>query len=1072
MEKLKLIKCLKALLLLFSMSMISTTIFAQTVTLRGHVTDKKGEALIGATVRVAGTTSGGTTTDISGNFTLRAEANVTALNITYVGYVPLNVPVKAGTTNIGTVILANDANNLNEVVVVGYGVQSKRDVTGATVSVDSKTLSETPSPNLIDALKGRVAGLDIVNTSSRPGSTPSIRLRGNRTIGQGANSSADQPLLVVDGTPYTGSISDINPDNIKSLEILKDASSTAIYGSRGSGGVLLITTNRGIAGKSITSLSSTFGIRNPEAHLKVFNAAQYTQFKADAVMGSIMQNNGAAASYPLSALEQQGIANGTDIDWQKYAYQQGIYSDNNLNISGGNENTTFNIGAGYNATTDLIPNNRYERYSLQATIDHRISRTIRVGLNLTNTLSYRNQPGGFPAGGAAGMSPLVSPFLDNGDLRLFPWAGAFDATNVNPLYFKYNGQTSKNNQRDYHAFTNLYAEWKPINHLTYKITFGYDFTQTFQGQYGGGSVSPSGIDQKASTASQRNGDGYHYTLDNLLTYDNTFAQKHHVTFTALFGTEKNHYQSMQVNVSNIPADVNQFYNLSLGTFTSFPTNAGQNTYAEYGLISQMARLNYSFDGRYALTATVRGDGNSTLAPGHQWLYYPALAAAWNISNEKWMQQYNWVNNLKLRTGYGITSNGALNGNPYQTLGALGIQQYQFGGASGGNTLGVSLGSLPNPTLQWQKTAEYSLGLDFALFNNRLSGTIDLYSQKTTGILMGTNNVQSLGGAGFQSNLGSSASKGLEIALSSINIQSKGGFTWATDFNIAFSRERITGLPNGIQADINNSLFVGYPLNVAYDVKKIGIWQISDSPGLDLTKSQASGPVYQKVAGQTYPQYPGQIRVQDVNGNGTIDNGDNQILGSDRPQYTGGITNRFTYKNFDLSFNVNFRMGGIVVVQYLTSGGSIGGYGFLGTARLNQPYTNYWTPTNPTGTFPQPNMNNQSYPFSSTTQYYNASWIKLRTVNLGYNVPAKFLTKVGISSLRVFAQCLNPWIIYNPAGKDSGGTVFDPEANSSGGAVGGTFSGNPTGPNGGRMATVGYGATPPTRDFVFGFNVRF
>lgn len=1068
MEKLKLIKCWKTLILLISIISFSGSTFAQTVTLHGHVTDQKGEALIGATIRVGGTTNGGTTTDISGNFNLRTDANTRSLTVSYVGYITLTVPVKPGTANIGNIILASDANNLNEVVVVGYGVQNKRDVTGATVSVDPKTLAETPSPNVIDALKGRVAGLEIVNTNSRPGSTPSIRLRGNRTIGQGANSAADQPLLVVDGTPYTGSISDINPDNIKNLEILKDASSTAIYGSRGSGGVILITTNRGTPGRSITSLSSTFGVRNPESHLKVFNGPQYAQLKTDAILGSIMQNNGAAASYPLSALEQQGLANGVDVDWQKYAYQQGYYSDNNLNVSGGNETSTFNIGAGYNATTDLIPNNRYERYSIQATIDHKISKTIRIGLNLTNTLSYRNQPGGFPAGGAAGMTPLVTPFDDAGNLRLFPLVGGFDATNVNPLYFKYNGQTAINNQRDYHAFTNIYTEWKPLKNLTYKVTFGYDFTQTLQGQYGGGSLSPTGINQSASTASQRNGDGYHYTLDNLLTYDNTFAQKHHITFTALFGTEKNHYQQMQANVTNIPADVNQFYNLSLGTFSSFSNN----NYAEYGLISEMARLNYSYDGRYALTATVRGDGNSTLAPGHQWLYYPALAAAWNISNEKWMQQYSWINNLKLRTGYGITSNGALNGSPYQTLGALGIQQFQYGGAAGGNTLGVSLGSLPNPTLQWQKTAEFSLGLDFAILNNRLSGTVDLYSQKTTGILLGTNNVSSLGGAGFQSNLGSTASKGIEIALSSINIQNKGGFTWATDFNIAFSRERITGLPNGITQDLNNSLFVGYPLNVAYDLRKIGIWQISDSPGLDLTKSQTSGPVYQKVSGQTYPQYPGQIRVQDVNGNGTIDNGDNQILGSDRPQYTGGITNRFTYKNFDLSFNVNFRMGGIVVVQYLTSGGSIGGYGFLGTGRFNQPYTNYWTPTNPTGTFPQPNMNNQSYPFSSTTQYYNASWIKLRTINLGYNVPQRFVSKIGISSLRVFFQCQNPWIIYNPAGKDSGGTVFDPESNTTGGAVGGTFSGNPTGPNGGRMATVGYGQTPPTRDFVLGFNVRF
>jgi len=1064
MEQLKLFKRWKTLLLLLGMSMFSGIIYAQNITITGHVTDSKGEPLIGATIKVTASPATATTTNISGAFSLIVPPATKQITISYVGYVSITKDVPATGRNLGQIPLANDANSLSEVVVVGYGTQNKRDVTGATFTVDAKTLAETPTPNFVDQLKGKVAGLDIVSTSSQPGSTPAIHLRGNRTIGQGVNSGADQPLLVVDGVPYTGSISDINPDNIKNIEILKDASSTAIYGSRGSGGVLLITTNRGSAGRSITTFNATLGVRNIESELHVFNGTQYAQLKTDAVQGSILQGNGASASYPLSALEQQGLANGVNVDWQKYGYQTGINSDQHLNISGGNETTTFNIGAGYNTITDLIPNNRYERYSFQVSVDHKITKTIRVGANMTNTLSYRNTPNGDIS---TGMTPLVAPFDDAGNLRLFPLVGAFDASTVTPLYARYNGQSSKNNKRDFHDFTSLFAEWKPIKNLTYKISFGYDFTQTLQGIYNGGSVSQTGISQASSTASQSNGDGYHYTLDNLLTYDNTFGGKHHITFTALFGSEKNHYESEQANITNVPADVNQFYNLNLGTFSSFSNNS----YSEYGLISEMARLNYSFNGTYALTATVRGDGNSTLAPGHQWLYYPALAAAWNISNEKWMQQYPLINNLKLRAGYGITSNGALNGNPYQTLGALGISTFQYGYNSAGNTLSVTQGSIANPNLKWQQTAEFSLGLDFAVLNNRISGTVDVYSQKTTNILLGTNNVASLGGAGFQSNLGSSAGKGLEISISSINIQNKGGFTWATDFNIAFSRERIVALPNGIKADVNNSLFVGYPLNVAYDVRKIGIWQIADSPGPDLTKSQTSGAVYQKVAGQVYPEYPGQIRVQDVNGNGTIDNGDNQILGSFSPQYIGGITNRFTYKNFDLSFNIQAHMGGIVVVQYLTSGGSIGGYGFLGTGRFNEPYRNYWTPTNPTGTFPEPNMNNQSYPFSSTTQYYDGSWIKLRNINFGYNIPSKFVSRAGISSLRIFAQCLNPWIIYNPAGKATNGTVYDPESNSSGGSVGGTFSGNPTGPNGGRNASVNNGI-PFSREFVFGLNVKF
>ena len=1057
------------MLLLFCISMLSANIYAQTTTLRGRVIDQKGQPLVGASVKVTGSSTAGTNTDISGNFALPVSGNITSLTVSYVGYITLNFPVKQGATALGDIILATDATSLSEVVVVGYGTQRKRDVTGATVTVDSKTLSETPSPNFADALKGRVAGVQITGTSARPGTAPNIRIRGSRTIGQGANSSADQPLLVVDGVPFVaGSLADINPDNIKNIEILKDASSTAIYGSRGSGGVILVTTNRGTIGKPVTTLTTSLGVRTVPRYLKVFNGPQYAQFKQDAIQGSIMHGNGASASYPLSALEQQGIANGVDVDWQKYAYRTGINSDQNLSVAGGNEYTTYNMGVGYTRMTEVIPSNDYTRYSILTSIDHKLSKSIRVGLNMTNTLSYRNTPGGFPGSGAAQTTPLVTPYDENGNLRVFPWAGAFDANIVNPFYFKENPDFTKAQSRDFRNFTSLYGEVKIIKGLTYKLSFGYDFNQNRGANYNGGSITPAGIDQKLSTASTNNQERYHYTVDNLLTYDNTFGTKHHINFTGLFGIEKDHFESMQANVTNIPADVNENSNLSLGTFSSF----GNNNYREWGLISQMARLVYSYDGKYILTATMRGDGNSTLAPGNQWLYYPALSAAWNITDESFMKNHEWINNLKLRAGYGVTSNGGLNPNAYQTLGALGINQYQFGGAAGGNTLAVALNSIANPNLRWQKTGQFNLGLEFGLFGNRISGAIEVYTEKTTDIIMGNSNVASLGGAGFQTNLGSTAGKGLEISLSSINLQNRGGLTWATDFNIAFARQRITGLPNGILADINNALFVGSPLNVIYDVRKIGIWQISDSPGIDPTKNQSSGPVYQKVSGQVFPQYPGQIRVEDVNKNGTIDNGDNQILGSDQPQYTGGITNRFTYKNIDLSFNIQYQMGGMVVVQYLTSGGSIGGWGFLGTARFNQPYTNYWTPSNPTGTFPQPDMNLQTYPFSSTTGYYNASWIKLRNINLGYTLPAKLVNRLGISSLRIFAQCLNPWIIYNPAGKASGGTIFDPETQSSGGAVGGTFSANPTGPGGGRMATVGYGGSPYTRDFVFGLNVKF
>lgn len=1075
MEKLKLTKCWKTMLLLIGMSLLSGTIFAQSITIRGKVVDSKGEALIGATVKIKAAPTTATTTNISGDFTLRVPSNTTTITVSYIGYVSLDLAIKPNSSNLGQIPLANDANSLSEVVVVGYGVQNKRDITGATTSVDAAQLQEIPSNNVVNQLQGKVAGLDIVSASGGLGATPTIHLRGNKTIGASVSSAADQPLIVVDGIPYTGSINDINPEDIKNLEVLKDASATAIYGSRGSSGVILISTNRGRQGKPITALNAFVGVENVINELHVLSGTQYAQLKTDALQGSVLQGFGPTQTYGLQPLETAGLANGTNTDWQKALYQTAMVADQNLSISGGSETTQFNVGAGYRVETGVEPNQRLERYSLQTVIDHKISKSIRVGVNVTNTLTYNNNPGGFQGLNAATATPLAPIWNADGTFDAFPFLGQTDSNTPSPLYPKYNSSAFYSNSRSFHNFSSIFAEWTIFKDLKYKVTGGYDFTQTYSGYYNGVNSNSTILNQSQTGAGTTNSDGYHYTLENLLTYDKTFAQKHHITFTALFSTEKNHYQSTNVSATNIPADFNQNSNLSLGVFA----NDG-GTFQEYGLVSEMARLNYSYDGRLALTATVRQDANSELSTGHQHLAYPALGAAWTLTNEKWMQKYTWLDNLKVRAGYGVTSNGALGGSPYQTLAPLsgnnnsGIGlKYEYGGVTSGDASGLLVGQLANYNLTWQKTAEFNLGMDFSVLKDRISGSVDVYSGKTTGILL-SNALPGTSGATSQiSNLGSSADKGLEISISTINFQNKSGFSWTTNFNIAFSRERIVALPNGIQALPANGEFVGWPLNVIYDNKKIGIWQISDSPGIDNTKSQAAGPVYLPVSAQTSPkQYPGQIRVQDVNGDGIINQSDNQIVGTFQPQYTGGITNRFAYKNIDLSIVIQARMGVSAVVPYLGSGGSAGGWAFLGTGRHTQPYLNYWTPTNTGGSWPEPNDNNQSYLYGSTTQYQNGSWIKARSINVGYNIPARFLSKAGISSLRVYANCTNPFIIYAPLLKVDGG--IDPETNSNNNA-GAPIAGQNGGNSGGgtsRVATVNYTSDPTTRNFIFGINLKF
>jgi TonB-linked SusC/RagA family outer membrane protein len=464
----------------------------------------------------------------------------------------------------------------------------------------------------------------------------------------------------------------------------------------------------------------------------------------------------------------------------------------------------------------------------------------------------------------------------------------------------------------------------------------------------------------------------------------------------------------------------------------------------------MARVNYSYDDRYLLTATVRRDGSSVLAPGHQYLTYPAVALGWNVMNEQWMKQVNLIDYLKLRVSYGVAGNQGTA--PYQTLGALSSNYYNFGTTTAGQSSAYTVTTLANTNLTWQHTGEFNMGVDFGILRNRLTGTVDVYNQNTSNILV-SNVLPGSNGATQQTvNFGKTNDKGLELSLSSINIQNKDGFTWTTNFNISFDRNKVVSLPNGIQNDIPDGWFVGYPSTVIYDYKKLGIWQTGEAG----------------LSAQTSPvQVPGQIRVEDVNGDGKITPADEQIIGDFQPQYTAGLTNRVTYKRFDLSVAIYARMGMLVDVPYLGADAGTGGYSFFEQGRNNQLKVNYWTPTNPGGTFPRPDGSAAAPLYSSTETYVNGSFIKVRNINLGYTFEPKLLSRIGISSLRIYVTAENPFILYSPFVKDGFGP--DPEGNGYGGgpeAQGSSYLGAP-----GRQISVN-DSDPSVRNFNLGLSVKF
>jgi len=1029
-------KCWKTMFILLCMSLISVPVFAQSSTVTGKVVDEKGETVIGATVKLK-SHPGATSTDPNGKFSISVPAGENTLVISFIGYNTQEVHIPPQSRNLKITLTAN-ANNLNEVVVVGYGTQKKRDVTGAIASISEEALAAVPSDNVVDQLKGRLAGVDIVSNSTQPGASNQIRIRGERSLG-GTQSQADaqnQPLIIVDGVPFIGgTMNDINPNDIASLDVLKDASATAIYGSRASGGVILISTKRGKAGKSVMTYNAYYGISHITDEYPVFSGNEYAAFKAEAAAGNTV--NPGTTAYGLTTAEQTGLANGTNTNWQNLIFRAGYTTDQLLGLTGGSEDTQYGLSAGYHKDEGTVYGQSFERYTLRTTIDHKISNRLRIGLNSLENVSNTNGGNLYPLYNTISLSPLTSPYNADGSVNLLPLAGSIDAAKVNPLTIR--NPVIQNLSRRLSTFNSLYGEVQILDGLKYRANVGLTYGQTQGNNY----LPVSNLYNTATAASQTsesvaNEQDYTYLIENLLTYDKTFG-KHHLTFTGLYSVEKDHSDGSTFNGVGLPADYIQSYNLNLANSVS----ASNGTYSEKGLISYMARVNYSFNDRYLLTATVRRDGSSVLTSGHQYLTYPAFALGWNADREDFLKDVSWISTLKLRAGYGVTSNQSVA--PYSTLGNLTINAYNFG-ANGYN--GYLVTSVP-ANLKFETTDNFNLGLDFSVLHNRISGSIDAYDQRTNNILQTISLPPSNGAGSTLVNAGKTKGTGLEISLSSLNIRTQSGFTWNTDFNISFYRDAIVALHDNLKEDVGNGWFVGQPFNVIYDYKKIGIWQTS-----------------QAAEAAKYGEKPGQIEVQDVNNDGKIDQNDRQILGSYQPKFESGLTNRFSFMGIDVTFVAFARIGQMVAVPYLGSDSGSSGYPFFNTGRVNQYKVDYWTPSNPTNAFPRPDASG-TFLYASTLQYRDGSFIKMRSINVGYTIPSDLLKKAGISSLRVYATCSNPFIIWSPLTKS--GLGIDPEGNGYGGTLAGP-SGYSSGAIG-RAITVGLN-DPPTRTFQLGVNLKF
>lgn len=1025
--------------ILLCMLFTSSIAAQQTVWVKGTVANQAGEPLMGVTVAVKGSNTA-VVTQGDGSFQLEVPSNAT-LVLSYVGYISKEIKMMAGQTNLSVQLLANK-NEMNEVIVVGYGTRRKSDVTGAIVSVSEQAIKDIPAANLTQALQGQGAGIDIQANGGnhKPGATPTILIRGSRSI-----SATNEPLIVVDGIPFNGSINDLNQDDVSSVEVLKDASATAIYGSRGANGVVLVSTKRGKSGKPVITYNSYVGFVKIQKEFPVMNTQEFSEFKKWALYNGRFTGNNRTYSGPndsalilqnFSPEELESMRTGRSTNWQSLMYKTGLITNHQLGYSGGTELTQYALSGGYFKETGIYYGQGFERFSLKASVDQQFGKRVKVGVSVLNTFTITEGEGANPMGQALRASPLVSPYNPDGSL-LNDFVPGSASQVWNPLAnFKVKGAVEQKRKR-FGTFATAYADINILEGLKYRFNAGVELRNDVYGEfYASKTTNNLG---GPSTSQNRTNFRTNYTLENIVTYDRVFAKRHKINFTGLFSLQEQSTQGNEFRNNNIASDDLQYYNPTYGA-----NLVGEGSEEKWDIISYMGRLNYTFNDRYLLTLTMRTDASSRLAPGNQDNLFPSAAAAWIISRESFMDNSRIFSSLKLRASYGKVGNTAISA--YQTKGALSSITYNYGDVT---TTGVFLTNVPNPDLSWEYTSTFNIGFDFGILNNRITGTIEAYKQSTDNLLL-PQNLPSTSGIpnAIVTNVGKTQNKGIEINVSTVNFQARNrnGFNWTTDLNFFINRGKITKLAGGVLSDPANSRFVGHPIGVFYDWKKIGIWQATAA---DTAAAIALG---QTVTG--VGSVIGNIRREDVSGpNGKpdgrlTDTYDRVILGSTQPKWEGGMTNRFSYRGFDITV-VAFARWGHMIRSNLHGGGFANT--FQGT--YNNIRTRYWTPTNGENEYPKPNANNTNTPNNSLLGFFDGSYVKIRTISLGYNLPSSVLKKIGARSMRVYTTAENPFILFSPFVNKYGG--IDPEV--SGGA------GNPS------VATLNLD-TPSNWTIIFGINI--
>jgi TonB-linked SusC/RagA family outer membrane protein len=950
---------MKNLLLLAVIIFSFVPVFSQSRRISGIVTAQDSTPLSGATISIKGTTKS-VVSDANGAFTIdMTGSKANTLTVTYVGYHPADININ--NRSVINVTLQKEETALTDVVVVGYGTQKRKDITGSVVSIDSQRLQNLPNSNFAQALEGSLPGVSVnTNGGGAEGSSVSILIRGRKSVLASRN-----PIIILDGIPYNGSFSDINPSDIASMEILKDASASAIYGSRAANGVILLTTKRGTSAKPVISYDGFTGVQQIANLPPVLLGEDFYNFKVT------REGIGAVT------LSERAIYNSKNFtNWLDLATRKGMRSQHTLSIRGGSSNIKYYGSLSYLDVKGVAVNDHFQRFSSRINLEATITSWLTYGTN--TQLSY-NDRSGLPATfagdyGAYRFNPLTTPFDSLGNPTIYPWPE--DRFFANPLA----PTLAKSRDNTYKALTTNYLQVKIpfVKGLSYRLNTGMDYQgRTINTYYGRNTRTGS---QNNGSLSQTNSIVRNVTLENIMYYNRSF-NKHNIDLTGLYSYEYRNTVSNTLSAEGFPSDILTFYQANVALFKDPRTS-----YQKETLIGQMARLNYNYDSRYLLTLTARRDGYSGFGENHKFGFFPIVAVGWNITNEHFFSNSKVVNNLKLRLSYGSVGNQAVG--PYETLAKLSTRSYVEGNQTAAGYIPTSLG---NPDLRWETSTQGNIGIDFAILNNRVSGTMDIYDTKTRDLLL-TRQISPVQGIPtVTQNIGKTSNHGFELGVNSINIRIK-DFTWSTNANFTINRNKWADVYGDGKDDTASRYFIGHPIGSDFGYVFNGVYQLN----VDTVNTPQG-----KVS-------PGFTKIRDINGDGIINQYDRTIISTGQPDFTWGMGNTFKYKNLNLYIFVHGIQGRHDPNSLMSDAVDAG-------VRHTTIYKNWWTPTNPSNDFPANAIGvSKGLPVSIVQ---NSSFVRVKDILLSYNFSGRLLEKTKFSRLKIFLETRNPFTFTKWTGLD-------------------------------------------------------